>query len=936
MRVMKNRRGVAIVVVAAFALLALAGVAWRSLPAAGAGEVLVADARAVAGPIRVFVAPWSARRVVRARLAVPLDAPLDLGQGSTWPVKATVEVRVDPAAAGAEARALLLGRGALERAIAERAPAALADAARKLGARALFARPAALGAPLAASLAAALPAGLSIADVEVAVAVPPQQARAAALAAVRTGERPPVARVLYIGLDAADWEIVDRLVAAGSLPTFARIEREGVRADLLPYNPMMSPLLWTTALTGRGPDEHGIADFTLTRGGEDDLVPMTSVHRKAPALWEILAAAGQPSGFVNHWATQPAEETPGALVSNLAANAMAHGAAKAPAGVVWPPDFLDSMRGELTTTDGVSAAEVRQYAPRMSDEELRDGRRFWSDEALRARWESEHKTGRRTPPAAALVDLAATTHNVEAIARRLVARKDLGVVSVYFEDIDIIGHSFMHLAPPALANADPREAAIYGDAVDNCYREQDAMLGRLIAEAGPDTIVIVHSDHGFQSGPRRPKDILPFTRGQPVEWHRTPGLFAAIGGPVRKGARLPAVSIFDVAPTILALRGLPPGENMPGRVRADLLEDAAAAKLPTERAPSWDALVAPRRYGDQDEEALAAAQEQALDQLRGLGYVDADKPNVPAKSARGAKAKGGAAEARPGATYYRNLATYFMNQDRFAEAESALAKANDEKPLPKTFQMTAEARAARGDAAGALAALEEGFAKVPDKMEPEAVRWLVDLALKQGDPARARAAYERYAAKAHGAPGVAEEIEGLLAESRGDRGAAKSSYLRALEADPRAARAAERFAALADDPSERARLQPYLERGLAADQRIDLYWQMLGLLAAERGDSVRAAECFHRVVELRPDDEGMRANEATAWLRAGRLQEARAGYEALARMNAKAPQVYVNLGSLRAQAGDRAGALAAWKRAVALGYDSPQLAASIAALERGR
>src|SRR5262245_17186980 len=71
-------------------------------------------------------------------------------------------------------------------------------------------------------------------------------------------------RVLVIGLDAADWEIIDPLVRAGRLPHIADLVRNGARAPLRSYDPMISPLIWTTMVTGVAPSEHGIADFLVT------------------------------------------------------------------------------------------------------------------------------------------------------------------------------------------------------------------------------------------------------------------------------------------------------------------------------------------------------------------------------------------------------------------------------------------------------------------------------------------------------------------------------------------------------------------------------------------------------------------------------------------------------------------------------------------------
>jgi tetratricopeptide (TPR) repeat protein len=424
---------------------------------------------------------------------------------------------------------------------------------------------------------------------------------------------------------------------------------------------------------------------------------------------------------------------------------------------------------------------------------------------------------------------------------------------------------------------------------------------------------------------------MPFAKGQPVEWHRLQGVFLAGGGPFRRGADAAPVTLFDIAPTILALRGVPADESMPGQARADLLEASAAGRLPQQRIPSWAALVAPRRYENASGEELEAAQEQMVEALKGLGYVDDRAGRPSGGSGTGADPSGAD---RPNVMYHRNLATFLMNEDRFADAERELLRANEVELQPKTFWLLSEARAARGDVRGARQALEQGLAALPDKTEPSTVLWLVELALREGDPAGAEAVLARQSALLAREPAVRATAEGRVAEAKGDAAGARARYLEALRIDPRQSRAAERVAALSTTPAERAELVPYLEQALARDQQIELYWKMLGLIRLEGGNAPGAAAALARAAELEPGDEELAMTLATALARAGRPADARIVYERLAAAGTQRAPAWVNLGSLRAQAGDWRGARAAWERAIELGADSPQLRAGLAEARR--
>ena len=123
----------------------------------------------------------------------------------------------------------------------------------------------------------------------------------------RDATRPPDAagaagrRVLLVGLDAADWSVVDPLVAAGRLPTFARLRAAGRTATLISEPPLLSPILWTTIATGRPPDEHGVLDFMvdLPGGGQGPVDP--SIGDAGPVAPVRLARA-QVSAVVGWWA----------------------------------------------------------------------------------------------------------------------------------------------------------------------------------------------------------------------------------------------------------------------------------------------------------------------------------------------------------------------------------------------------------------------------------------------------------------------------------------------------------------------------------------------------------------------------------------------------------------------------------------------------------
>ena len=60
--------------------------------------------------------------------------------------------------------------------------------------------------------------------------------------------------------------------------------REGRSGELATLQPPLSPLVWTSMMTGVGPLEHGILDFTRFHPVTGEREPITSDERRVPAV----------------------------------------------------------------------------------------------------------------------------------------------------------------------------------------------------------------------------------------------------------------------------------------------------------------------------------------------------------------------------------------------------------------------------------------------------------------------------------------------------------------------------------------------------------------------------------------------------------------------------------------------------------------------------
>ena len=141
--------------------------------------------------------------------------------------------------------------------------------------------------------------------------------------------------MIFIGLDGADWSLLDQYASRGVMPTLARLVAEGASGTLKTIHPPLSPLIWTTMMTGTSPLDHRILDFLRVNPVSHQREPITSDERKVPAIWNMATAGGKKVGALGFWATYPAESVNGLMVSDRLFTFLFSESAPPP-GVVYP------------------------------------------------------------------------------------------------------------------------------------------------------------------------------------------------------------------------------------------------------------------------------------------------------------------------------------------------------------------------------------------------------------------------------------------------------------------------------------------------------------------------------------------------------------------------------------------------------------------------
>ncbi len=128
-------------------------------------------------------------------------------------------------------------------------------------------------------------------------------------------------KIYIIGLDGADWDIINPLIESGKLKFFKKLKEESAWARLKTFKPTLSAVVWTSIATGDRMIKHGIVDW-LYVSKNNIKVPYTNAEKRVPSIWEIFDYYNQPSVVLHWYVTYPPDHIRGVMVSDAFSDAM--------------------------------------------------------------------------------------------------------------------------------------------------------------------------------------------------------------------------------------------------------------------------------------------------------------------------------------------------------------------------------------------------------------------------------------------------------------------------------------------------------------------------------------------------------------------------------------------------------------------------------------
>jgi predicted dehydrogenase/predicted AlkP superfamily phosphohydrolase/phosphomutase len=264
-------------------------------------------------------------------------------------------------------------------------------------------------------------------------------------------------RLLFIGLDAADADLIDRWCKEGFLPNISRMRSEGTWARMQTTAEVLHVSAWPSIFTGAAPDEHGLYHAYVMQPGQQSPVRPRPDQSPVPFMWKLLSDHGKRCIVMDAFMTCPLQNFNGAQI------------------VEWG------------TWSWFSEPTI---SPEAVKKELQ--KKFGSYPA-----EDHSKLGMTPPPDPEGFHqrlLAAVAKKTQ-VVKWLMDKKDWDFFLVVFGESHPAGHYFWHYHDESyIAHSKDKPGLA---ALRDVYVALDKAIGEIAESAGKDTTVILTSGDGM-------------------------------------------------------------------------------------------------------------------------------------------------------------------------------------------------------------------------------------------------------------------------------------------------------------------------------------------------------------------------------------------------------------------------------------------------------
>ncbi len=379
------------------------------------------------------------------------------------------------------------------------------------------------------------------------------------------------APLLVVGIDGGSWRPIEPMLRKGRVPTMDSLIAKGSHGDIEAlWPPYWSTTAWSAIITGLPREEVGVygnlvvdapglpafqapldidprlvlvsaIEYALAYRHFMKAAPPERSALKRPPIWEMLHKSGVKTAVVRFNFTYPAQDQASIVISNRVVPDvwdMLGVESAEPSGMAWPDSLREALmvpfaRDWVAPVDEHSRVFPQNDWPKPVDSHLN--------------------------PVRTMKNVLSFDQRTMIAVRDIIrSHPDIEVVIMHLGGLDNVQHLFWQYRFPEdfARRPDSKDVEALGPVIDRYIEFVDRGIAGIIAAFPVEPNVMVISDHGIESVENKP----PF-KG----WHSSPGIFLAAGPDMPANTEKIDVSYYDIAPTILQLRGLKVPANLKGR-----------------------------------------------------------------------------------------------------------------------------------------------------------------------------------------------------------------------------------------------------------------------------------------------------------------------------------------------------------------------------------
>lgn len=267
-------------------------------------------------------------------------------------------------------------------------------------------------------------------------------------------------KVLFLGLDAADPELLERWAKQGHLPAISKLM--DVSAHGRTTNPpgLYVGAVWPSFSTSVSPARHTRYCYTQLVPGNYDSKPFLPTDLKAPYFWKALSEAGRKIAVVDVPKVAIEQQSlNGVQIADCGCHDPEYASVQ-----TWPKSAKNKIVGSFGVDLIHDCNGFRESAQEFSD---------FRDQLLER---IDRKTG---------------------LIKAIVNQDSWDAVIAVFSESHCVGHQCWHLHDETHPRHDAEVRNRCGNPMLDVYVALDAAVGALLDEVGPETFCVVLASHGI-------------------------------------------------------------------------------------------------------------------------------------------------------------------------------------------------------------------------------------------------------------------------------------------------------------------------------------------------------------------------------------------------------------------------------------------------------